>query len=197
MTNARTLKTLVVLLVSMTVTTLVLVRLRTDRVHAPTRSLMAAADSAGPEALESLVRWTDVPLRDRAWRNIIIHAAAPRDAVVSQCHFLIDATERPGWENVRATKLWRRQGTGRHVHVPGHDYNTDSIAICLIGDFSARPPGDRQFRALVDLARLLQSAFAISESRVYLHRDLAFGSEKPGRAFPASAFAAALRRDVR
>ena len=67
----------------------------------------------------------------------------------------------------------------------------NSIGVCLIGDFSRRPPAPGQFTELVELVRRLQAACGdrpLPASTVYLHRQIDPRTDSPGPAFPAQAF---------
>lgn len=60
-------------------------------------------------------------------------------AVTAGCHFLIGRGERFADGEIHATGLWRRQQEGRHIRVPGHGFNADSIGVCLLADCRQAP----------------------------------------------------------
>lgn len=135
----------------------------------------------------------DVPLKVSMWRNIVIHStgAEPAD-ILDRVHFVIEADGVTPL--AKSTPLWRSQVQARHVESAVRNYNTDSIAICLKGDFSKNPPTKQQMNELVKLVQSLQTSCRIGADHVFMYRpDLAAGDYSPGKAFPSRAFAAMLR----
>jgi len=192
MIGSRTIKTLVALLASMTIGAFVLMALETAPV-APRAELLAALAAPG-DGVSQVVHDTAVPLQSVKWRTVVVHSSAEGNGIVRQCHFVVSKQGQ-----VSCTDLWRRQVSGRHIRVPGRDFNADSIAVCLVGDFSSsdEPISQSQFNGLVSLTLALQRAFRIPAARVYLRRDLDAYSDSPGKAFPANAFDARLVRRFR
>ena len=191
-TGSRMINTLVALLGALTLGTLALIFLETDPIRPQVISLMAGGRSPKTEEPHALVRHTDVPVQPMQWQNIVVHATgAEGAAAAARCHFLLegDGSAPP---HVRVTDLWRRQQPARHVPGASRTFDDASVAICLTGDFSTRPPTDGQFRRLIDLVRSLQEVCRIRRSQVYLHRDLDTRSHSPGKAFPSARFNAAL-----
>jgi hypothetical protein len=121
------------------------------------------------------------------WSRIVVHSATDGTALPAKCHFIIDRSPETG--NVRITPVenWKQQKATNHIVVPGHDYS-DSVGICLMGDFSSRSPDNNQFDALVVLVQELQRSCRISADHVYLRSDLDPRSAKPGKAFPVTLF---------
>jgi hypothetical protein len=130
----------------------------------------------------------------RPWQRIVVHASAGGpDRLPQRCHFIIHASPNGnGW--VTATPLWDRQEPGQHVYVPGQNFNSDSIGICLVGDFNDHGPGEPQFAALMTLVHELQRRCDIPAECVYLNSELNPDSANPGPAFPAAAFNRRLYR---
>ena len=130
----------------------------------------------------------------RKWRRIIVHSAADRNSnLPRRCHFVIDSEASPAGMGIRSTNLWQQQIPGYHAFVAAErDYNSDSIGICLIGDFSKRQLPQGQFDALVSLVRELQQTCKIDGDSVYLYSQLDAQSRLPGRNFPVADFDAAL-----
>jgi hypothetical protein len=191
MISSRSVKTLGMLVASLVVGTVALVLMETQPaapvVQVPLEAL-AQEDAAAADL--QLIRQTDDGIRIQyiRWRNIVIHDTG-RDGpeVAGQCHFLIGQGEILDDGQALPTSLWRRQMTGDHVHVPGFDYASDSIGICLLGDLREDRPTRQQMERLVGLVRALQSTCAIPRDRVYVHGDLG-QSGCPGGNFPAAAF---------
>ena len=189
--------TMVALLVALTLGTLALIFLETDPIRPQVDSLMAGSRSQKADDPAALVRDTEVQVQPMQWLNIVVHATgAEGAAAASRCHFLLEADSSPA-PHVRVTDLWRRQQAARHLPRTSLAFNDASIAICLAGDFSGRPPSDGQFRRLIDLVRSLQKICHIPPSQVYLYRDLDVRNDSPGQAFPARRFNDSLLRQSR
>lgn len=188
MIDARTTKVLGALLFAMTAGALVLMALESEPPR-PDRDHLAIASGTTLDRQD----WTVT----HPWKRIVIHASTGgRDSLPGRCHFVIDATPlKPHGSIIRPTDLWQRQVPGHHVYVPGHDFNADSIGICLMGDFSRQSPPEAQFEALVGLVRKLQGTCGISADSVYLHSELNPDRPSPGQAFPVGTFNDRLRND--
>jgi len=187
MGGSRTVKTLMALLVAMTLGSLALRVLDTDPVRPTAQPLTVLTPS--PSSAARILRQTRVPLQAIQWRYVVVHASPLRTSgVASRCHFLVEADGEGGWK-VTAADPWLDQRAGGHI---GGIWRDSSIGICLIGDFSRRGPPRGQFACLMDLVNALQEACRISADRVYLHSDLVARSTSPGAAFPAGEFSARL-----
>ena len=104
------------------------------------------------------------------WRNIVIHDASCQDGgIASECHFKIRPDGSAG-DMIESTVLWRRQLEGDHVRVPGFSLNSNSVAICLLGDGRTTK---QQMAALISLIRSLQLTCMIARDSVYLHSERA------------------------
>jgi len=196
MHGSRTVKTLMTLFVAMTLGAAILMMLETAPILPPAQNPELAAAPGVAAGAGKVIYESEVPIQPLKWRNIIIHSTAgERPGIENQCHFIIEPLARG--QNVRATALWKRQMSGHQIYVPWRDFNADSIGICLVGDFSRRPPAVRQFKTLVELVRALQRKIQhIPPDHVYLYRDLAGGSS-PGEAFAAGRFNSRLLKPSR
>lgn len=180
-------KTLVALVTSMTVATFLLIGMETaparPTVPLPLQAVRAA--TLPPEM--ALVRQTDADLQYVKWRNIVVHDAG-RDGpgILAGCHFVIGSAQNGGDGAIEPTRLWRLQQDGRHVNVPGAQYNTTSIGIAVQCDARQQGLTPQQLAALINLAQALQVTCQIPQDHVYLHADLG-GVGCPGRLFPAAA----------
>jgi len=191
MFGSRTTKTLTALLATMSLGALILLVMETAPI-APVAEGLAALDTSSGQRRQ-VVHDTRVPVQPAKWRNIIIHAAgSDQTGLADQCHFIIRGVAAADGSNVTVTSLWKDQRPGRHTNVHGRDYDRDSIAICLIGDFSRKRPTQLQFDSLVRLARSLQQTCRITADHIYLRREVDFRSGRPGRHFPAKEFADSL-----
>ena len=187
MTGSRTIRVIFILILAMTVGAIALRAMETKPPPLSMTDLMAEAPPFGAEFE------TDVPLKASTWRHIVIHSTGGEGAgIVKRAHFVVDAD---GTQLVRATDLWKAQRPANHVNSAAHNYNADSIAIALQGDFSRQPPSRRQLHELARLVRSLQQACNIDTSKVYLYRpDLSSGQRSPGKAFPTRQFTNMLKR---
>ena len=191
MERSRTVKVLIALFVAMILGSVVLIVLETAPVN-PHRDL--AAISHPSDALGRSIYRTNVPVQPVKWRSIVIHSTGGRGAnIAKESHFLV-RPDGEGSSAVEMTPLWDRQVEGNHVYVPGRDFNSDSIGVCLVGDFSAQPPSPSQMKALLALVQSLQRTLNVSADHVYLHSDLDASSRSPGAAFPVREFTLALLR---
>jgi hypothetical protein len=183
--RSGTIKTLAALVACMTLGAALLLAMET----APARPAvpLPLQSTASLPQMEA-VRQVDeqVGLQYVKWRHIVIHDTG-RDglAAADGCHFLIGSPRRLGDGQVKATPLWNRQADGRHIDVPGANFNTNSIGICLL--LEGQEPTPQQVLALANLVRALQTVCQIPPDRVYLHSDLA-QEGCPGPSFPAEAF---------
>jgi hypothetical protein len=180
----RTTRVLGVLLVSMTFGALLLMLMESDPPR-PTQSDRASITGS------VLNQHAGV---SRKWRRIIVHSATGmNNNLPMRCHFVIDPKASSMGLGIRSTKLWGQQVPGYHALIaPQRDYNSDSIGICLIGDFSKSQLPQGQFDALVSLVRELQKTCKIDGDSVYLYSQLDAQSRLPGKNFPVADFDAAL-----
>jgi hypothetical protein len=188
MPRKRTVRSLTVLFVSMTIGAVALILMETEPLQPTAPSLAALApDVAGPAAAVFDLE-DGVEFQRLKWRNIVIHSSAGGPADIGRrCHFLI-RLDKGGKAKAAATPLWQRQAKGDHVRIPGRDFDAISVGICLVGEFSVQPPARAQYEALVALVRALQREFGVTADHIYLHSDLVPNSPSPGRAFPANHF---------
>lgn len=185
MIDARTVKVLVSLLVAMTGGALLLMSMDS----APPQTATAAS-------IIGKVEYKQLGL-SHTWRRIVVHSAADAsDSLPQRCHFIISADADASGKGVVVTDLWKRQVRGYHVMIPGHDFDSDSIGICLIGDFSSKGPVNGQFNALVTLVGKLQTDCRIAADCVYIHSQLDTSSDQPGKAFPSEKFNAYLLKNL-
>lgn len=195
MPGSRTMKTLGALVVAMTAGSIALILMEAPPIRPPVTNLSAVA--VPTDEFSQVISQTDEPIKIAKWRNIVVHTGAEPLDVDFDCHFVVDPSPRPDGSILRATALWHRQVSGNHVFAGGHNWNADSIAVIVMGDFSQTPPSAEQMQALVGLVRSLQRACGISAERVYLARDVDPRSGSPGAAFPSAQFNASLLRPHR
>jgi len=197
MAGSGTIKTLAALVVSLALGTCALIWMET----APARPIaplpLQAVGEGETGAPLAVVESTDVRVPSGKWRHVVVHDAG-RDGVAADdgCHFVIGSAATFGDGAIRATARWRNQSDGRHIVVPGYDFNADSIGVCVLADARSSAPTPQQTAALTQLVRQLQQSFRIPPASVYLHSDLG-APDCPGGRFPAEAFRAGLVRPSR
>lgn len=79
---------------------------------------------------------------------------------------------------------------GRPIHIQGahvKGHNTDSIGICVEGNFEEEPPHGRQIYLLVSLLSDLCRTYKISPVHVLGHCEAPYATACPGRYFPINA----------
>jgi len=138
-----------------------------------------------------------------SWRYIVIHHSATPVGNAARFHiehlhrgmanglayhFVINngtAGRRDG--QVETGSRWTRQLPGGHCHQAW--MNERGIGICLVGDFSRRPPSARQMSALVSLVHTLRKRYGIPIENVRGHGHCPGENTRcPGRAFPWTEF---------
>ena len=122
----------------------------------------------------------------RPWRYIVIHHSATEAGSAALFdkwhrgrgwdelgyHFVIDNGDGAPDGRIEVGRRWTIQKWGAHCGgTPGNEYNNYGIGICLVGDFSRRPPTDRQLASLERLVTCLAVACGIGPERVIGHRD--------------------------
>lgn len=182
MIDARTTKVLGALLVAMTIGALLLMAMEAEPPR-PSNNALASIRSSAAAGLGEV---------SANWRKIVLHSSPDgKDSLPERCHFVVFAKSDAAGLWVRPTAIWKKQAPGHHVYVEGQDFNSDSIGICLIGDFSRQGPTSEQFEALLALVHSLQTKCDIGYDNIYLSSELQTG-DKPGLAFPIGAFKSRL-----
>jgi N-acetylmuramoyl-L-alanine amidase len=62
-------------------------------------------------------------------------------------------------------------------------YNKHALGICLVGNFNATTPSQKQMDSLKELILFLKSKFGIMNKNILLHKE-AKATECPGANFP-------------
>lgn len=78
---------------------------------------------------------------------------------------------------------WNQQKHGAHCKTPNNYYNDHGIGICLIGDFDAHPPTQKQLASLARLASFLTQNCNIPQSKIHTHGGVTKKTACPGRYF--------------
>lgn len=169
---------------------------------------MAAPAAPAPVTYDSSVapadsRW-DVRL-GRTWKHIVIHHSATDTGSADSFHrshlargwdglgyhFVIGNGTGSGSGDVEVGYRWKQQQRG--AHAGNLEYNEHGIGICLVGDFQANYPSQKQLASLRSLVRFLQAKCKIPNAEVIGHDDVPGKKTRcPGAHFPISSFRASL-----
>jgi len=141
-------------------------------------------------------------------RYIVIHHSATRDGetmswpAIRRFHTTPPPDGR-GWADIgyhigieQIAQTWEvfigRPWTVAGAHAPGR--NSDSLGICLVGDFDQTAVPAQQWAAAVRLVRWLRGRFTVPVDRVVGHREVQKGRTCPGRYFDLAAFRDAVAK---
>ena len=151
---------------------------------------------------------------DRQWQYIIIHDsrgvsgdASDLDAAWNReyarqglpatrgagYHFVIDDAKGRSDGEVEISRRWQDQEPGDYISGEKADYwNKNAIGVCIMGDADNRKFSDDQVDATVSLVRMLQQAYGIPRSNVYVQTGRSADSLAPF--FPRAEFYKQLRQ---
>lgn len=168
MSQSRTVKTLLALVVCMTLGIFALVLMQTDPIRSPLLEL--ASVTTGPTSLQEVVARTETPVRATHWKNIIVHRDGRRLSDADErFHFVVHISG--GEPVVRVTDLWARQAAGNHTFAAGGaDWNADSVGL-YVEPFNGRITTD-QVRMARRVCATIQRLCDIGADHVYRVSDL-------------------------
>jgi len=133
-----------------------------------------------PVSDDAVIYRTHVPVNHSKWVNVVVRkASSAEDEVAQSCHFLVSDSSQA----VESTDLWKRQVDGYHTFAPGHDWNSDSIGVCFLGDLEDQVLTEQHFNELMALVQTLQHHFKVRAERVYLHSELDDRTMSPSASF--------------
>ncbi|MDP6636100.1 MAG: N-acetylmuramoyl-L-alanine amidase [Phycisphaerae bacterium] len=188
MLQSRTVRTLATLFTAMTIGALSLMWMETAPVDELSMPLTALSRSNA--SYDAMVYRTHVPVSHSKWRHIVVRKAPTADhSIAKACHFVVS----DGKQAITLTELWKRQVDGYHTFAPGHDWNSDSIGVCFVGDLNDEVLSANQFKELMVLVQRLQYLFKVRSERVYLHSELDDRTTPPSGLFVRS-FSRLLRQ---
>lgn len=139
----------------------------------------------------------------RAVTRIVIHNSATQDSgtvswnAIRKYHMTVKGFESIGYHagaelvGDRYEVLMGRPLRRRGAHAIGA--NHDSIGLCLIGDFSVKPPPREQLIVAAEFCADMCAVFDISTASIHGHSDVSEGRTCPGAAFPWEGFIALVR----
>ena len=126
--------------------------------------------------------------------RVVIHHSASADVSSVEIHRW---HLQRGWSGIGYHLVIREDGTieqGRPLNTvgahAGSEGNSDSIAVCLTGDFTRQPPAIKQMKSLVELIGWLKELYSF-DLEVVRHCDLA-ATQCPGNLLPWSELQQAL-----
>ena len=207
--DKRTIRVLGSLVVGMTLVSAILLALEPDPGYRQNAWSLSALDMSSDNARDEILGVPD----DREWDFIIIHdsrgiiggerelnaawdreyarqgMSTPRGAGY---HFVINDRKGRSDGEVEIARRWKDQQAGDYITGEQADkWNRQAIGVCLMGDADSRPFSDDQMDATVKLVRLLQQAYDIPRSKVFLHTGRSADSLAPF--FPAGEFRKQIR----
>lgn len=143
------------------------------------------------------------------WKYIIIHHSATKRGNAKlfgkyhkgrgmknglAYHFVIDngtCGKRDG--QLEIGNRWEKQLPGGGCQQDW--YNQVGIHICLVGDFTRKPPSRKQIRTLINLVDELRKRYNIPYKNIIGHKQVPGAKTKcPGRKFPWRDFYSALKK---
>jgi len=145
------------------------------------------------------------------WTRIVIHHSATTTGgarVFDKYHRKVNGWDELGYHfvigNGRGTvdgmievgSRWHKQKHGAHCKTPDNYFNNHGIGICLVGDFTERPPSAAQMAALEQLVRFLSRECHIPPGMVTSHGAVTGKTACPGNLFPLRRFQRSLRSPV-
>jgi hypothetical protein len=130
----------------------------------------------------------------RPWKWIVIHHSATPDGGAARFdkehrnngwdelgyHFVIgNGTDtRDGLVEVGAR--WTKQKHGAHAKTPDNRFNDYGIGVCLVGNFEAGRPSQKQMQSLATVVAYLMQRYDIPPERVIGHDDTGRSTACPG-----------------
>ena len=166
--------------------------------------------SISPPLLSSPVRHSlnRIRVRPRRWKNIVIHhSGADRGTLRGMdryhrverrmenglaYHFVIGNGKGISDGKIETGTRWKRQLNGGHL--ASTRLNSNSIGICLVGNFEQSRPTQKQIESLQALCTYLSRMCSIGESRIQSHRQINPRPTKcPGKYFPMNRFKSDFR----
>lgn len=85
-----------------------------------------------------------------------------------------------------------RLGTKTGAHCKEQGMNTESLGICLVGNFDMETPPQKQWDTAVKLVQYLMNCYGINKNSVFPHRHFAPYKSCPGKLFDMERFIKAL-----
>ena len=186
--DKRTIRVLGSLVVGMTLVSTILLALEPDPGQRNSAWSLSAIDMTSDLARDEILgvdgdrQWDYIIIHDsrgitgkeadldREWRE---HYAAQGQSAARGAgyHFVINDEQGRSDGAVEISRRWMAQEAGDYIKSGENAdfWNRESIGICIMGDAEARPFSDDQFESTVQLVRMLQEAYDIPRSNVFIH----------------------------
>lgn len=174
------------LLSSLTLTSILLLILAPTPLLPEPRSLMVVESNP---ALEEIFD-TQTPIQAGRWQSIFIHHSRTRraDAASGGDHFLILGPADSADGEIRIDPRWNAQQPAAAATA---GLGSNSICICIAGDFDQSAPSTTQIRRAGQLIQTLQRRLRIPAKNVIAY-DRPASAAGLGRQFPAARLREAL-----
>jgi len=181
-----------------------------DQINVGQRLIIPGRDAAPKTVINAeLKRALDrTRVRSGRWKYIVVHHSATKDASPKGMdayhrargmenglayHFVIGRGGQMQDGSTYVGNRWKKQLDGGHLAKAS--LNARSIGICLVGDFTKQSPSTLQMRSLNGLVDYLLARCRLKPDAVKTHRQIHPGHTAcPGKRFPASSFAASLKK---
>lgn len=208
--DKRTIRVLGSLVVGMTLVSAILLALEPDPGYRNNAWSLSALEMDSSDARNEILGVQG----DRDWQYIIIHDsqgvrgdAAQLDAAWNReyarqglpatrgagYHFVINDAKGKSDGEVQISPLWQQQEAGDYVTGEKADYwNMNAIGVCIMGDADQYRFSDDQIDATVSLVRVLQQAYGIPRSHIYVQTGRSADSLAPF--FPRAEFFKLIRQ---
>jgi N-acetyl-anhydromuramyl-L-alanine amidase AmpD len=155
-------------------------------VHAAAKPKPARAKPQAPDlAVKTEKTLSAISVRG-SWKHIVIHHTATPSATPGGIdrfhrqqrhmengmayHFLIGNGRGMDDGEIYVGDRWKKQIQGGHL--ASEQLNMSSIGICLVGNFEAKPPTERQMKSLDALIRKLRQQTGLARTAVTTHRSI-------------------------
>lgn len=190
--SRRTVVVFSTLLVVLALTSILLLAMAPAPLTPDASSTLFALDA--PNSLDVIFD-TQTPAQPGRWKSIYIHHSATLAGTVGTLsqsdggfgeHFLIGNGDGCVDGELQIGQRWNHQ-LAASAPAGASDLSSDSISICLVGNFDSAAPTPTQLRRLEQLVQTLQGRYHIPASEVWFFQQ----SVSPagiGRYFPLTAF---------
>ncbi len=148
------------------------------------------------------------PERNLAFRSIVLHHSGTHGGSATAFerdhrtrlgglayHFIVGNGCGSPDGAVETGYRWRDQIPGPHTKNTAA--NEESIAVCVVGDFTAAPPTLKQVEALLPLLERLCREYGIPAERIRSHQEVDPVTLCPGKGLPAEGIRAAMARRLK
>ena len=180
-----------------------------DKLYANQPLLIPANDNIEPAALDMVSEYCHFPdgVKGRHWKYIIIHHSASSSGNAREFNefhlkirkwnnglgynFVIGNGKNSLDGGIEIGSRWARQINGSHTLAS--NMNEKAIGICLVGNFEATKPTEKQMETTLEFVRCLRKRYGISRENVLGHGEVPGASTNcPGKNFDMQKFRESL-----